>query len=234
MSLFFIVVFLCLSRWQWQRADYKEHLHEQYVQGEHAAPLTVTAVVQMGKEIKDVVGFPVALDGHFDNPHTVLLDNQVEKGVPGFQVFTLFHTSRDEAVLVDRGWLTMGADRQHFSPVPALSADAFQLRGKIYVPSDRQFVLKEDDYTHSEWPLLVQKLDLAKIGAALGVKLAPFVVRLDDDVRVETAGQMPRQWQFIVITADKSRGYAFQWLGMALALLGFYLYFSLEKGSDDE
>jgi surfeit locus 1 family protein len=231
MSLCFFVVFLCLARWQWHRADYKEQLQRQYAQGEHAAPLALSAAANMGK---DVAGFPVVLDGHFDEAHTVLLDNQVEKGVPGFQVLTLFQTGQNEAVLIQRGWLAMGKDRQHFSPVPPLAQTAFHLHGKIYFPSARQFVLKEDDYTQVRWPLLVQKLDLKPLGTALGVELAPFVVRLDEDMVVEAGQQLPRHWQFIVISADKSRGYAFQWLGMALVLLGFYLYFSVEKGSVDE
>jgi surfeit locus 1 family protein len=231
MSLFFFGVFLYLARWQWHRADYKEQLHRQYAQGEHAAPLTVSAAASTGK---DVAGFPVMFDGHFDEEHTMLLDNQVEKGVPGFQVLTLFHTEQNEAVLVERGWLPLGKDRQHFTPVPPLTQTVFHLRGKIYFPSARQFVLKEDDYTQMRWPLLVQKLDLKQLGTALGVELAPFVVRLDEGVVVEVGQQLPRHWQFIVISAEKSRGYAFQWFGMALVLLGFYLYFSVEKGSVDE
>jgi len=226
MCLFFIVVFLYLSHWQWQRANYKAELHAQYVAGEHAAPLSISAAKQLGK---DIAGFPVVMEGRFDEAHTVLLDNQVEQGIPGFQVLTLFLTSQHEAVLVERGWLTMGKDRQHFTPVPPLRTGDYQLRGKVYLPSEKQFVLKEDNYAQAQWPLLVQKLDLKSLGQAIGVELAPFVVRLDEEMIVEANEQLPRHWQFLVISAEKSRGYAFQWLAMAIVLLGFYIYFSVEK-----
>lgn len=227
MSLFFIAVFLCLGHWQWRRANYKERLHEQYLHSEQSSPLTLASAAGLGK---DVNGFPVVLTGQFDDEHTFLLDNQVDQGVPGFQVFTVFRAGQQGFVLVDRGWLPMGRDRQHFTPVPPLASGEYRLRGKIYVPSEHQFVLQEDNLSHVTWPVLVQKLDLRRFSQVLGVELVPLVVRLDPDVRIETGEQMPRHWQFMVIGPEKSRAYAFQWFAMAIVLLGFYIYFSTEKG----
>jgi len=59
--------------------------------------------------------------------------------------------------------------------------------------------------------------------------LLPFIVRLDDAEQVETGQQLVRHWYFMVMGPEKSRGYSFQWYGMALVLFMFYGYFSVEK-----
>lgn len=233
MSLFFVAVFISLGHWQSQRADYKEGLRQQFQQGEQATPLAVDSATQLGKDINS---YPIKLAGHFEPRYSVLLDNQVEQGRAGFQLLTLFITNQNNAVFIERGWLPLGLDRQHLTPVPPVMEQPLLVRGKIYFPSDKQFVLKADDYHHVSWPLLVQDIELKKLAAVLqaempGVKLAPFLVRLDEDVMVEYGPQLPRHWQFMVMGPEKSRAYAYQWFAMAVVLLGFYLYFSLEPKS---
>lgn len=226
MSSAFFVLFLMLGHWQWQRAIYKESLRDRYLQGATAAPLTIETVVRLGK---DANAFPVSIDGSFDNSHNILLDNQVENMMVGFQVLTPFITTQHEILLVDRGWLPMGKDRAHFTAIPMLDTREFHIVGKVYCPSEKQFVLQADNFTDVHWPLLVQKLDLDGIGKALGVELAPFVLRLDEDQRVESEQQLVRHWQFMVMGPEKSWGYSFQWYGMAIVLFLFYGYFSVEK-----
>ncbi len=226
MCLVFFILFLVLGHWQWQRADYKEGLQKRYLQGETSMPLTIEQIVAIGK---DVNTFPVSIDGSFDNSRSVLLDNQVENMTAGFHVLTPFITSQHQTVLVDRGWLPLGKDRTHFTAIPALASKQLHITGKVYFPSEKQFVLQNDNFADIHWPLLVQKLDLVGIGKALGVELAPFVVRLDEDQQVESDRQLIRHWQFMVMGPEKSRGYSFQWYSMAMVLLLFYFYFSTEK-----
>jgi len=227
MCLAFFVLFLVLGHWQWQRADYKESLRLRYQQGEVSEPLTIKQIIALGK---DVNTFPVVIDGSFDNSHSVLLDNQVENMSVGFQVLTPLVTAQHETILVDRGWLPLGKDRAHFTEVPLLdNTRQFHITGKVYFPSEKQFVLQNDKFVDIHWPLLVQKLDLAGIGKALGVELAPFVIRLNEDQQVENGQQLIRHWQFMVMGPEKSRAYSFQWYAMAAVLFLFYVYFSVEK-----
>ena len=231
MCLVFFVLFLVLGHWQWQRADYKESLHKRYLQGEASTPLTIEQIVVVGK---DVNTFPVSIDGSFDNSHSVLLDNQVENMTAGFHVLTPFVTSQHQTVLVDRGWLPLGKDRTHFTAIPPLEEKQFHITGKVYFPSEKQFVLQSDNFADIHWPLLVQKVDLVGISKALGVELAPFVVRLNEDQQVESGQQLIRRWQFMVMGPEKSRGYSFQWYAMATVLFLFYVYFSVEKVNANE
>lgn len=87
-SMVCLLVFCCLlglGRWQWQRADYKEGLRQQFRIGSQADPLQVATASQLGRDIQ---GFPVLVQGRFDNQHSLLLDNQIRNKVPGFHVIT--------------------------------------------------------------------------------------------------------------------------------------------------
>lgn len=236
MSLVFVLLFIVLGRWQWQRADYKQGLHDNYVKGMQSAALTIEAVRLLGK---DVNSFPITVEGHFDNAHSILLDNQVENMTAGFHVFTPLIitsavgkeeiTAQQHVILIDRGWLPLGKDRMHFTAIPPLEDKKFRISGKVYFPSEKAFVLQRDRFEDIHWPLLVQTLDLPGIGKALGVELPAFVVRPNDDQLIENGPQLIRHWQFMVMGPEKSRGYSFQWYAMALVLFLFYVYFSIEK-----
>lgn len=226
---------LGLGRWQWQRAEFKEALQNRFLTASRESIVTVETVVDTGR---DAQGLPIVLQGVLDNTHTVLLDNQMEGQMPGVHVLTPLHTVNGEVVLVNRGWMpiaqgAIGSTRL-LPEVPPARDGVLTLAGHVYFPSDKQLILKEDDYSKPRWPLLVQKLDLPAMtsvlgGSGAGVELAPFIVRVDPDVIVETAQQMPRHWQLMTMSPAKHRAYAFQWYGLALTLVILYVVFSCQQ-----
>jgi len=232
-TLFCLVLFLLLvslGRWQWSRADHKTELELRYHKGVEARPLILPEAMAGGIEIQ---GFPVQLSGEFDNAHSLLLDNQMKGSQPGYQVLTPFLTTENVFVLASRGWIAATADRRQPLLVETRNG-ILTLSGKVYIPSGKQVVLKEDDYSHPQWPLLIQKLDMPAIAEALragrpGVELAPFVIRLDPDLDVEQGDELVRHWQWMTMGSEKHRAYAVQWFGMAFALLILYVVFSAEK-----
>ncbi len=237
-SLVCLAVFiglLNLGHWQWQRAEYKQALRDRIVQGQQAQPLTIAEVEELGR---DVHSFPVLVEGTLDERHHFLLDNQMRGRYPGFHLLTPLALNDGRVVLVNRGWLPLGKDRSQLpdipttiagTSIPGASENTVSVRGQVYFPSEKQFVLKADDLNAQGWPKLVQSLDLTSIAGVLGVELAPFIIRLDADVMLEQGTQLPREWHFIVMSPEKSRGYSFQWYGMALVLVIMYLVFSTEK-----
>lgn len=237
-TLFCLALFLLLvglGCWQWSRAEYKAALEQRHHAGLSGRPLTLEEAIQGQVEVQ---GFPLQVAGTFDNSRSLLLDNQMEGSRPGYQLLTLLLTTEGKAVWVNRGWLAAAADRRQPS-LPDTRDGVLALQGKVYVPGNKQVVLKADDYTRPQWPLLVQKLDLPATAQILkaerpGVELAPFVVRLDPDQDVESGDELVRHWQWMTMGPEKHRGYAFQWFGMALALFIFYLVFSTEKKSSHE
>lgn len=232
-TLFCLVLFLLLvglGRWQWSRADYKTELELRYHKGVEAGPLMLAEAMAGGVEVQ---GFSVQLAGEFDNNYSLLLDNQMEGSRPGYQVLTPFLTTENVLVLAGRGWIAATADR-HQPALMNTHNGILTLSGKVYIPGNKQVVLKADDYAHPQWPLLIQKLDMPAIAEALragrpGVELAPFVIRLDPDLDVEQGDELVRHWQWMTMGPEKHRGYAVQWFGMALALLILYIVFSTEK-----
>jgi surfeit locus 1 family protein len=228
LALLFLLI--SLGRWQWQRAEFKDSLLKRYAQGAQAQPLTLAEVAQLGQAVQ---GFPVTMQGVFDNSHSVLLDNQMEGARPGFHVLTPLQTTKGDVVLINRGWIpllpgALGKDRP-MPAVPDTLNDRLALTGTVYFPSARQLTLKEEDYSRLQWPLLVQKLDMAAISRVLGVELPPFVIRLDTDSRSEQGTQFVRHWKLLVMAPEKHKAYSFQWFGMAFVLLVLFIIFSIEK-----
>lgn len=229
------LLLLSLGRWQWQRAEFKEDLLKRYAQGAQSQPLTLAEVTKLGQAVQ---GFPVTLQGVFDNSHSVLLDNQMLGVQPGVHVLTPLRTTEGEVLLVNRGWLPQpptqfGQTRQRPLIPPTLQSMGL-LTGTVYFPSSKQVVLKADDFSQPQWPLLVQKLDLDAISQVLGVELPAFVVRLDEGVRTEQGDPLVRHWQLLVMPPEKHRAYSFQWYGMAFALLICYIVFSTRKNLPHE
>lgn len=224
------VVLVAMGCWQWSRAHSKELLQARYEAGMNAQPLTLQEAQQQGADIQ---GFPIEIQGVLDRQRHFLLDNQMQGARPGFNVLTPLHTDQGQWVLVDRGWLPWDEQRR----VPLLAAPIeklLPLRGRVYFPSARQVVLKADNYTQPDWPLLVQKIDLPAMAGALavetaGVELAPFVIRLNPDEPVEQGEQLLRRWSWLVMAPEKHRAYAFQWFGMALTLIILFFIFSIER-----
>lgn len=225
-----LMVLVAMGRWQWSRAQSKEQLQARYAAGLHAQPLTVQEAGQQGADIQ---GYPIAVKGRLDGRRHFLLDNQMQGARPGFNVLTPLQAESGQWVLVDRGWMPWDQQRQ----LPTLAApneQALQLHGRVYFPSNKQVVLKADDYTQGHWPLLVQKIDLSAMAGALaaetaGVELAPFVIRLDPQQPVEQGDELLRQWSWLVMAPERHRAYAFQWFGMAFTLVILFIVFSTEK-----
>lgn len=229
-----LVVLLGMGRWQLNRAETKEELQVRYAEGSRAQPLSVEDAVAKGVEVQ---GFPVRVMGELYPAYSFLLDNQMQEARPGVGVLTLFRSREGRWILVDRGWMPWGASRQ-IPEIPMPRESVLILAGRVYYPDSRQIVLKEDDYRQPHWPMLAQKIDLPAMEVALqagqaGVELAPFVIRLDQQLDVEQGEELLRQWPWMVMSPEKHRAYAFQWFGMALALVILFLVFSTDRRSDE-
>jgi cytochrome oxidase assembly protein ShyY1 len=220
------IILLSLGRWQWQRALYKEELLRRHAEQQHAGMMSdISEVLQLGK---DGQGVSIHLAGRLDGEKTLLLDNQPQGLFPGMYVLSPAKLTDGHWVLVNRGWLPWSADR-HLPEIPLPRSGVLPLEGDVYIPSQKQVVLKADDFSSPQWPLLVQTLDLPRISEVLGVELLPFVIRLAEGQPVERDEQLKRQWPSINMGPEKHRAYSFQWFTMAAVLLILFVVFSTEK-----
>lgn len=225
------VVALCLRLgfWQLDRADTKSRWQQQQIERAASDPLSLKTALAL----EDPGNYPVRLRGQFDNDRVILLDNRVLDRVAGYHVLTPLQTNDGTWVLINRGWVARGADRNLLPDIAPIPGD-IEVEGFTYQYSDRTFTLADDDLSAPDWPLRLQKIEIDALAEVLGVELAPFEIRVHPDAMLESGEQMPRIWHDPVMGPEKHHGYAVQWFAMATAALLFFLITGFRRRSGDQ
>jgi surfeit locus 1 family protein len=217
-SLITLIIFallLTLGFWQLSRARYKEAL-----QASFAAQLNLpyTSIDQIDLTVEGARYRKVSVTGRYDGIHQILLDNQVLDGQPGYHVLTpLRLKGGKQAVLVNRGWVPLGASRQQLPAIGVTDVEV-TLKGRIAQPANPGMRLAAP--SDVDWPRVVQYLDYGEAATALGYALAPVVILLDPDM----AEGYRRDWRPTPagFGPERHRGYAVQWFALAATLLVIY------------
>jgi surfeit locus 1 family protein len=125
-----ILVGLCLiaGNWQWnkgkvlsqQNSIIKSNLTKNELK--EADLITVDAQAEQWRN--------VALHGHFDNNHQLLIRDRYNQGVFGFEVLQLFRTNRAN-YWIDRGWVKAGATAKTPPSVPSLPEVSINIKARI-------------------------------------------------------------------------------------------------------
>ncbi|MGH8232259.1 MAG: SURF1 family protein, partial [Steroidobacteraceae bacterium] len=159
-----LLLFFCLGRWQWHRAQQKRALDQQFSAG--AASVTELD----GRSGAALPRFSeVRLDGRYDGAHQFLLDNMSHDGRVGYQVLTPLQLTDGRTVIVNRGWIAAGASRAQLPDVqldaPGLQTPTGRLDdlpvaaialGRVVPPPD------------SAWPKRTSFPTMADLSVALG------------------------------------------------------------------
>jgi len=212
-------VFLRLGLWQLERKAEKELVFERF---ENAPSMSLGQALEAGEPFTRVTA-----RGHYDPERHILLDNKVWQGRAGVHVLTPFVLETGPAVLVNRGWLPLPADRSSLPDVPTTS-DAFELTGRLAPPPGVGRRLGEPDaLVTDDWPQLITYLDLPAVAGALGEPLAPWVILLDAS---DPAGFEDRQWSPAAMPPPVHGGYAVQWLGLLAATIVIWVVLGLRRG----
>ena len=165
----------------------------------------------------------VRLAGHYLGERQFLLDNMTHAGAAGYRVLTPFATGAGGIVLVDRGWIPLGASRAAL-PSVAVGAAPRELVGRLDElprPGIRLAVV-----AGSGWPRVLSFPRLEDIAAALGEPPYPRLLLLEAS---QPDGYL-REWRPAGgVPAERHLGYALQWYALALTLLVAYLVASLRR-----
>lgn len=225
-----LVVSVCLrlAFWQLDRADTKARWIQEQVERSSGPPLTLAQALKLDSP----TNYPIEVHGHFDNSRTILLDNRVLERVAGYHVLTPLQSEAGHWVLVNRGWIARGADRNVLPDIPAIDGPV-TVNGFTYQYSNRTFTLAEDDLSAPSWPLRLQKIEIDALAGILGVELAPFEIRVTPQSELEAGDQLPRVWHDPVMGPERHHGYAVQWFAMAAAALIFFIVVSLRRRPND-
>ncbi len=219
----FLPLTVVLGFWQLQRADEKSLLLELQQQRETSGPQPFANI----SAAADNQYLAVRVAGHFDNERTVLLDNRVRRGQPGYEAVSLFKVAgSDQCRLVNRGWIAGSLDRRVLPPVPKVTGEQI-LTGHLYRQTTPPLRLGDNGWRQQQWPQVVQSLLPAEAEPWVGEKLFPYVLRLDQ----RAPGALHTGWTIVNVQPGKHVGYAVQWFAMAATLLILTVFASSNLGA---
>jgi surfeit locus 1 family protein len=213
----FVALTVSLGQWQTRRAETKIALQEEVERGLSAAPMPIGTAAIAADEVK---GRRVVARGEYDDSHSVLLDNRVYRGRPGYEVVTPLRVDGgDRLLLVNRGWTPAGRTRDEL-PSVATPAGVVRVEGVAMVPPEKVFELGPEA-PGRRW----QHLRLDRYAEWAGVPVQPFVVQQTSDA----ADGLVRDWPRPDLGVDKHRAYALQWYAFALLTVILYVVLNVER-----
>lgn len=216
-------VLIGLGVWQLERAAEKQEREALFAARAGAMPMAPPANLGGAAETDYL---RLRLVGEFDPRRYFLVDNQVRGGRPGYWVVAGFTGVDGRGWLVNRGWIAAPDRRDRLPDVP-IPAGRVSTVGVVWPDTGMVPLLADDDW-QGPWPIRVQRLNVARM-AQLLENAAPREVRLDPGQPGALAA-LPAQTR---IGADRHRGYALQWFGLALALAVGYGIYGTTRSSRD-
>lgn len=222
-----LAVFVSLGYWQLGRAHEKQALFDAFMQGSQD---TVDAT---GLGFDDLARYQhVRLRGSYDATRQILLDNMPSvTGRPGFRVLTPFERADGRGwVLVDRGWVPLGATREDLPDV-TVGVREREVSGILDVlPIPGMRVGPAAAPGSAEWPRVLLFPTEADVESALGVDVEPRIVLLD----ASAPGGFERKWRpALGFGPERHLGYAIQWFAFALVAVVIFIALNLRRVGTD-
>jgi len=200
-----------LGQWQLRRAAQKEAV-QAAIDGKNGLPALDTVALLATKNIAEEIYRPAVLEGVWQAPYTVYLDNRPMNGRIGFWVLTpLKLQGSGQVIMVQRGWAPRDfSDRARLPPL-LTPGGVVTVHGRIAPPPSKLYEFKDAD-TGS----IRQNLDLAAFRLETGLPLIEQASLLQTDAPSEG---LLREWAAPNLGVDRHYGYAFQWFALC-ALVG--------------
>jgi len=222
LTIMLIAALLGLGRWQLRRADAKRALDDMFAAGADA-----TRTID-----RDTPPLPryqhIEASGSYDSTRQVLIDNMSNaQGRAGYYVITPFALRGGGWILVNRGWVPLGASRAAV-PQIAVASQPRELRGRAdelpraglqlgsRIPLAAPYPVVAGFPTHDEIARLMHESAWSR---------AADVVLLDPG---ESDGYL-REWQAPGFPPMRHIAYAVQWFGLALTLAVIYVVTNLRR-----
>jgi len=198
-----VVLTLRLGGWQLSRADEKIQYQSQ-LEAQMRLPPLDTRSLQQNPEQWLNVHRRVELFGTWLSEKTVYLDNRSHKGRPGFWVMTPFQWSDGQVVWVQtptqpvrlEGRISAGLS--HMTELKATTAGPSQV-GELLIRSN---------------------LDRQTMQAMVTEQVSAVVVQTGAN-----SDGLSRDWPVVSGSADKNKGYAFQWFALSGLIALLFIWF---------
>ena len=221
LGLCLVLGFSALGRWQLGREQIKREQLAAAASALSAPALPLENALAQGQGIARVEGRVEFLD----TPR-LLLDNQRRGPRVGMRLYCAVLPASGPPLLVDMGWLPVGADRA--LPVAACPRGEHRLGGLLVPPPSVGLRLGPGLVAQdADW--LATRIEPADVSAAwsLQVALAPRVLRLDPALPL--GHERDLELHANTLPPEKHRGYALQWFGLAAATFVILLLLNLRR-----
>jgi surfeit locus 1 family protein len=213
-----------LGAWQLRRAAQKIALQDALDSRARLSTLTESELARSAAQAEAQHYRPVHLRGRWLAERSVFLENRQMAGRVGFYLVTpLRLEGRDEAVLVQRGWVPRDLRERTLLPTIATPAGIVEVDGHIAPPPARLY-----EFAPSTTGVIRQNLDLGEFRLETGLPLAPLSVQQADSASAAGDGLL-RQWPRPAVDVQKHYGYAFQWFALGALMAGLYVWFQLVR-----
>ena len=227
-TLLLLPVLINLGLWQSNKAEQKQSQQDLFEKRGS------DALINIGPDevnLETVRYYRVLARGKYEPEYQVLLDNQINKSQAGYHVITPLQISGSNMrILVNRGWIPLGADRNLLPLVTTPEGDV-EITGYAHDPAGRYFELSKPEDKQGSWQKVWQNLDIKRYKKSVPFSVQPAMILLDPD---NTAGGFVRDWPKPDFRMDVNRGYAIQWYLMSFALVVIYLVTNLKRTSPEE
>lgn len=220
-TLAILPILILLGIWQLHRADEKNLIVNEYQTRTISQPLQLTDLTHSGR---DLSYYPIKISGQFDNKHTILLDNKFYLHQMGYQVITPLILNNHQTILVNRGWISQGSNRQQLPLIPAVTGIQ-NISGIIHHVAKHQFTLEDINNLAVTWPLRIDKIDFPLLQKALGYPIYPYIILLNPD----QPNGFIRNWHPAHGNPARHIAYAVQWFALALILIIIFIAVNTHK-----
>ncbi|MCB1624437.1 MAG: SURF1 family protein [Pseudomonadales bacterium] len=220
-TILFGSLFVTLGFWQWQRGAERQATWDAFARSTNSAIEVGTAHLAVLPEFSRV-----RLRGSYAPERQFLLDNRIFDGRAGYEILTPFVLTDGHVVLVNRGWIPFAGFRDQLPDVAFDAPHVSTIVGRIdELPSAGLASGRAAPQTTAGWPRVTSFPRMTELAAALGRPLESRIVLLDADA----AYGYERHWAAPGLNPMRHVGYAVQWWGFAVVLLGLYVGLNLRK-----
>lgn len=205
------------GNWQLDRAAQKRAIQAKLDAGLGRAPIDIGgSPIDAGEALFQ----PARAHGTWLADRTVLIDNRLRGGLPGYHVVTPLKLGRTSMhLLVQRGWIQGTPDRRE--PQIRTPSGEVEVVGELRPPPARAFELSSAAPQGRVW----QNLTLDRYRDATGLELQPVLL-----LQTSAADDgLVRIWDRPDLGIDKHRAYAFQWFGLAFATACFFAIYAYRR-----
>jgi len=210
-----LYIMISLGFWQLDRADYKANVQSLIESKQGTATISLDSIAS---EEENWLYQPVFASGEYDLKHQMYLDNQVNNMIAGYSVFTPLKLSENKAILVNRGWLPVGGSRSNLPDI-SVTSESLRIDGLVAHAPSKTLVLSDNVNSYSQWPVVLQYVDIEEIEKQLNYKLMPMIIIMDQTAQTNLQ-PLPIK---INMRSEKHTAYAFQWFGLSLTLFIIYI-----------